>query len=97
MLPISKDSQLSKDSQPNLFDVLELSELAELIEALPDEYRGKFQVALEKSAKRIERRRHILNFIQEALTQLRLDMKYLLFDLNATKKERDQYKQNDKR
>ena len=39
------------------------------------------------------RRRRILNLVQEALSQLRLDMKYLIFDLEATRRERDEYKQ----
>ncbi|NND96382.1 MAG: transcriptional regulator, partial [Pirellulaceae bacterium] len=39
------------------------------------------------------RRRRILNLVQEALSQLRLDMKYLVFDLEATRRERDQYRQ----
>jgi hypothetical protein len=38
------------------------------------------------------RRRRILNLVQEALAQLRLDMKYLVFDLEATRRERDRYK-----
>jgi len=38
------------------------------------------------------RRRRILNLIQEALSQLRMDMKYLMFDLEATRRERDSYK-----
>jgi nitric oxide reductase activation protein len=36
-----------------------------------------------------KRRRRILNLVQEALSQLRLDMKYLVFDLEATRRERD--------
>jgi hypothetical protein len=39
------------------------------------------------------RKRRILVLVQEALTQLRLDMKYLMFDLEATRRERDEYKQ----
>lgn len=39
------------------------------------------------------RRRKILNLVQEALSQLRLDMKYLVFDLEATRRERDALKQ----
>ncbi|HOM18906.1 MAG TPA: hypothetical protein PLQ00_16360, partial [Thermoguttaceae bacterium] len=39
------------------------------------------------------RRRRILNMVQEALAQLRLDMKYLIFDLEATRRERDSYRQ----
>ena len=36
----------------------------------------------------------ILSLVQEALSQLRLDMKYLVFDLEATRRERDAYKQS---
>ena len=36
-----------------------------------------------------KRRRRILNLVQDALAQLRLDMKYLVFDLEATRRERD--------
>jgi hypothetical protein len=39
------------------------------------------------------RRRRILNLVQEALAQLRLDMKYLVFDLEATRRERDALRQ----
>jgi hypothetical protein len=38
------------------------------------------------------RRRRILNLVQDALGQLRLDMKYLMFDLEATRRERDDYR-----
>jgi hypothetical protein len=38
------------------------------------------------------RRRRILNLVQDALSQLRLDMKYLMFDLEATRRERDVYR-----
>ena len=72
--------------------VIELAELAELIEELPEEYKDRFVKAFNRAAGNIERRRRILSFIQEALSQLRLDMKYLLFDLDATRKERDDYR-----
>ena len=36
------------------------------------------------------RRTRILRLCQEALGQLRLDLKYLVFDLEATRRERDQ-------
>lgn len=36
-----------------------------------------------------KRRTNILRLVQEALGQLRLDMKYLMFDLEATRRERD--------
>ena len=72
--------------------IIELSELAELIEELPDEFQDRFQKAFNRAVGNIERRRRILAFIQEALSQLRLDMKYLIFDLEATRKERDDYR-----
>jgi hypothetical protein len=30
--------------------------------------------------------------VQDALSQLRLDMKYLMFDLEATRRERDDFR-----
>jgi len=71
----------------------ELMELAALVETLPDEFKQYFQPAMERAMENIDRRRRILNFIQEALSQLRLDMKYLMFDLEATRRERDEYRQ----
>ena len=71
---------------------VELMELAALIETLPDEFKRSFQPAMERALENIDRRRRILSFIQEALSQLRLDMKYLMFDLEATRRERDEYR-----
>ena len=39
-----------------------------------------------------KRRRRILSLVQDALGQLRLDMKYLAFDLEATRRERDDFR-----
>jgi len=36
------------------------------------------------------RRHRIIELVQESLGQLRMDMKYLVFDLEATRRERDQ-------
>lgn len=68
------------------------SELAELIHALPAEYRLPLEEAFDRTIAGSDRRRRVLVFIQEALSQLRLDMKYLMFDLDATRRERDEYK-----
>jgi hypothetical protein len=38
------------------------------------------------------RRRKILNLVRETIGQLRLDMKYITFDLEATRRERDALK-----
>jgi len=38
----------------------------------------------------LNRKAKILNMVRDALSQLRMDMKYLLFDLEATRRERDE-------
>lgn len=50
------------------------------------------KVAHELSALRysVERKDKILETVHTALGQLRLDMKYLMFDLEATRRERDE-------
>ena len=70
----------------------ELRELATAIETLPASYRDALTPAMTRVIACSTRRRRILNLVQEALSQLRLDMKYLIFDLEATRRERDQYK-----
>ncbi len=49
----------------------------------------KQQEKLQEFESERQRRTRILNLCQEALSQLRLDMKYLIFDLEATRRERD--------
>jgi hypothetical protein len=71
---------------------IELQELSRAIESLPARYRDAVAPALQRVVDCSTRRRRILNLVQEALSQLRLDMKYLIFDLEATRRERDQYK-----
>jgi hypothetical protein len=68
---------------------IELVELMRAIEGLPPRYREDLQPALARVMECSTRRRRILNLVQEALSQLRLDMKYLVFDLEATRRERD--------
>jgi hypothetical protein len=72
---------------------IELQEMARAIDALPARYRDAVAPALTRVVECSTRRRRILNLVQEALSQLRLDMKYLIFDLEATRRERDQYKE----
>lgn len=69
---------------------VELLELIQVIDTLPAEYRDSLQPALGRVVECSTRRRRILNLVQEALSQLRLDMKYLVFDLEATRRERDE-------
>ena len=51
---------------------------------------AKQNVALRTMVQEQERRVRIVNLCQEALGQLRLDIKYLGFDLDATRRERDE-------
>ena len=65
--------------------------LAEAIRNLPDDVSGEAMPALERVIESTKRRRRILSLVQDALSQLRLDMKYLMFDLEATRRERDEF------
>ena len=64
-------------------------ELAWAIAQLPDAMQDSLHPFLQQVMDASQRRRRILRLIQEALDQLRLDMKYLAFDLEATRRERD--------
>lgn len=70
-------------------DPRELAELSAAIAALPIEDQRLLD-AREGVVELIERRRRILSLVQEALAQLRLDVKYLMFDLEVTRRERDE-------
>ncbi|MCA9130157.1 MAG: transcriptional regulator [Planctomycetales bacterium] len=69
----------------------DLLELTAAIEALPVEHRIRLLPSLRRVTESSVRRRRILSLVQEALGQLRLDMKYLVFDLEATRRERDEF------
>lgn len=68
----------------------DLLELTAAIEELPVEHRVRLLPSLRRVTESSVRRRKILTLVQEALGQLRLDMKYLVFDLEATRRERDE-------
>jgi hypothetical protein len=70
----------------------DLSNLRSQIESLPAEMREQLAPALSRVIESTQRRRRILAMVQDALGQLRLDMKYLMFDLEATRRERDDYR-----
>ncbi len=57
---------------------------------LPPEVQNRLAPALLRVVDSTQRRRRILALVQDALGQLRLDMKYLMFDLEATRRERDE-------
>lgn len=71
---------------------MDLNDLISAVQTLPEQYRLDLERPLNRVIDYTRRRRRILNLIQEALSQLRMDMKYLMFDLEATRRERDSYK-----
>ena len=68
----------------------ELIELGQRIAGLPEPQYRELEQAYVRVVECVRRRRRILELVQEALAQLRLDIKYLLFDLDVTRKERDE-------
>ena len=72
----------------------DLLELVGRIDDLPEKHRQQLGPSLDRVVQYTRRRRGILTLIQEALSQMRLDTKYLLFDLESTRQERDEYKKS---
>jgi hypothetical protein len=70
----------------------EMLDLVGAIGELPVDYRDRIEPFLNRVLDSTRRRRRILSLVQDALSQLRLDMKYLAFDLEATRRERDDYR-----
>ncbi len=68
----------------------DLIELCDLLNRLPAEFREQVEPIFYRVVESTKRRRRILSLVQDALSQLRLDMKYLMFDLEATRRERDE-------
>ncbi len=64
--------------------------LGKEIAKMPLSVQQELEDSYGKMVESVRRRRRILSLVQEALAQLRLDIKYLMFDLDATRKERDQ-------
>jgi hypothetical protein len=73
-------------------EIHELGELLRLVDALPTECRANFYQALDQLAACLERRQRMLGYVQDSLNQMSLDLKYLIFDLEATRRERDEYR-----
>jgi len=66
----------------------DVTALQTAVQALPAQY-ANVKALMERVVDSCRRRRRILELVQESLSQLRLDMKYLIFDLEATRRERD--------
>jgi len=88
-------SSVLPDSAPHTESVPEVHELAELlrlVDALPAEHQPDFFMVLDRLAACLERRQRMLGYVQESLNQMSLDLKYLIFDLEATRRERDSFR-----
>jgi hypothetical protein len=70
----------------------ELADLTAAVAQLPQSQRELIEPILIRVVESTRRRRRILSLVQDALSQLRLDMKYLMFDLEATRRERDEFR-----
>jgi hypothetical protein len=70
----------------------DLLKLAREIHHLPEPHASRLAPLVDAVVESTKRRRRILSLVQDALSQLRLDMKYLMFDLEATRRERDEYR-----
>ncbi len=70
----------------------EMIDLGQRISNLPSPYQDEMQALYTRVVDSVKRRRRILTLVQEALSQLRLDIKYLMFDLEVTRRERDELK-----
>ena len=72
--------------------IAQVTNLVNEIGNLPVEIRERLEPTMSRVVDSSRRRRRILQLVQDALSQLRLDMKYLMFDLEATRRERDDYR-----
>ena len=83
-------SKTSEISDHELFLPQDIRLLIEKVAELPEKERNSLEEAVLAVIHGTQRRHEVLRLIQEAVSQLRLDMKYLVFDLEATRRERDQ-------
>jgi hypothetical protein len=94
-IAISRNIRMSHAAQSTVNLLIdtpsELVDLQKVIEALPPAQQLSIQPAFQRVLESTNRRRKILQLVQDSIGQLRLDMKYLVFDLEATRRERDAY------
>jgi len=64
-----------------------LAELVAEIGTLPDGEREKLQLLAEQTRQRHKQLKETVNSLQESIDFLRLSIKYMLFDLEATRRE----------
>lgn len=69
-----------------------LAELVAEIGTLPESERAKLESLAQQTRERHEKLRQTVSSLQESIDFLRLSIKYMLFDLEATRRENRQLK-----
>ncbi len=64
-----------------------LAELVEEIDTLPEEERARLESLAEETKERHKKLKETVSSLQDSIDDLRLSIKYLLFDLEATRRE----------
>ncbi len=67
-----------------------LAELVNEIGTLPEGERGKLEALAQETRQRHKQLKDTVSSLQESIDFVRLSIKYLLFDLEATRRENDQ-------
>jgi hypothetical protein len=75
-----------KDMDEQTFQT-KFNELLDRIRDLPEAQRGRFEELAEETRTRRDRIQSSVSELQESLDYLRLSVKYLVFDLEATRRE----------
>ena len=70
----------------------EFVDLRAQVETLPDCLRDKLLPLCERVGFFTRLQARLVRMAQDAVEQLQLDVKYLMFDLEATRRERDNYR-----
>ena len=70
-----------------------LGDLIKQISDLPDADRARLQELAQETNNRHSSMKKTITDLQESLDYLRLSIKYLVFDLEATRRERDDLRQ----
>lgn len=66
-----------------------LAELVKEIDTLPEAERSKLEALAAETKQRHEKLKQTVTSLHESIDYLRLSIKYLLFDLEATRREND--------
>lgn len=69
----------------------QMKTLVDAIDTIPVCYQVQLRSVVNELSQTLIRRLRVNRLLQEALKDVRLDIKYLKFDLEATRSERDEY------